>query len=154
MLGWDNRAAARASRRTRPRRSGSRARSALSNLTATGRPSTSSYPRQTTDIPPAPSRSTSRYRPASVSTTPTSVPHAGNGVVSGQPEPVKESAQFGRGTGEFVRGPAGGRGAGGGPVRLGRHLLGGPRDPLRRPDHAGQAAVHLAGGRGLLLDSR
>src|SRR5438067_12454952 len=80
MFGWDSLAAARASRRTRPRMSGSRAMSALSNLTATGRPSTSSYPRQTTDIPPAPSRSTSRYRPASVSTTPFSVHHARHAV--------------------------------------------------------------------------
>src|SRR2546421_1548500 len=143
MLGWDNRAAARASRRTRPRRSGSRARSALSNLTATGRPSTSSYPRQTTDIPPAPSRSTSRYRPASVSTTPFSVPYVSNGVVSAQPELVKETAQFGCGTGKIRRRPPRRAGARGGPLRLGRHLTGGPRDLGRRADDAGQAAGHL-----------
>src|SRR6266545_4144026 len=85
MCGWDSRAAARASRCTRPRRSGSVASFGASSFTATGRPSTSSYPRHTTDIPPAPSRSTSRYRPASVSTTPFSVPYPDNSTVTPRP---------------------------------------------------------------------
>src|SRR5881397_1314222 len=76
MCGWLRRAAACASARRRRRKAGSALVDGGRTLTATWRPSTSSSPRHTTDIPPAPSRSTSRYRPASVSTTPFSVHHA------------------------------------------------------------------------------
>jgi hypothetical protein len=60
MLGCDNRAEARASLRIAARKAGSAAVGAESTFTATGRPSTSSKPRQTTDMPPAPSCSMSR----------------------------------------------------------------------------------------------
>jgi hypothetical protein len=67
--GWLNLAAARASPSTRSR---SRVRSAAvadggshRSLIATSRPSSSSRARHTTPMPPLPSRSSSRYRPAS-----------------------------------------------------------------------------------------
>src|SRR5690348_14091152 len=47
------------------RKAGSAATGAARTLTATGRPSRSSKPRQTTAMPPAPSCSMSRYRSAS-----------------------------------------------------------------------------------------
>src|SRR2546423_1507638 len=67
MCGWDRRAAACASARIQSRDASSTA-SPARTLTATGRPSTSSYARHTTDIPPPPRRSTSRYRSPSRST--------------------------------------------------------------------------------------
>src|SRR2546430_3644818 len=69
MCGWDRRAAACASARIQSRDASSTA-SPARTLTATGRPSTSSYARHTTDIPPPPRRSTSRYRSPSRSTPP------------------------------------------------------------------------------------
>src|SRR5690348_8794162 len=65
MFGWESRAAAWASARSRRRKAGSTLVDGGSTFTATWRPRTSSNPRHTTDIPPAPSRSTSRYLPAS-----------------------------------------------------------------------------------------
>src|SRR4051794_40757311 len=64
MFGWLSRAAAWASARSRRRKAGSVLVDGGRTLTATCRPRTSSNPRHTTDIPPAPSRSTSRYLPA------------------------------------------------------------------------------------------
>ena len=65
MCGWLSRAAAWASARSRRRNEGSALVDGGRTFTATCRPRTSSNPRHTTDIPPAPSRSTSRTdRPA------------------------------------------------------------------------------------------
>src|SRR5947208_7100508 len=63
MLGCTRRAAAWASRLNRETKVGSSARCSASSLTATWRSSRSSKARCTVDIPPWPSRPSSRYRP-------------------------------------------------------------------------------------------
>src|SRR5436305_1883194 len=66
MCGWDSWATARASRRKRSSWSESVATSRFINLIATWRWRVSSVARYTVDIPPAPIRASSRYRPLSV----------------------------------------------------------------------------------------
>src|SRR6266508_5844712 len=69
MCGCDRRAAAWASWRIQARATASVPCGPATTFTATWRPSTSSYPRHTMDMPPPPRGSTSRYRPPSSCTS-------------------------------------------------------------------------------------
>src|SRR5215210_6924595 len=75
MDGWFSDAADWASRRNLAWNVGSRAMSGRSILTATSRPSRTSWPMCTSAMPPRPSRSPSRYRSPSCSGTPVVTPH-------------------------------------------------------------------------------